>query len=52
MPVRLNDTEALRMDEARRPKGLSRSTFLRMALLEKLDRDEAIRETLRNPSDG
>ena len=46
VPVRLNDAEALRMDEARRPKGLARSAYLRMALLEKLDRDgRAERET-------
>jgi hypothetical protein len=45
IPTRLNDEETYRMDAARLPKGLSRSGYLRMALLEKLEREDREKTT-------
>ncbi|MBA2678427.1 MAG: ribbon-helix-helix protein, CopG family [Ktedonobacteraceae bacterium] len=41
VPTRLNEDEAQRLDKARRANGLTRSAYVRMALLEKLTREDA-----------
>jgi hypothetical protein len=53
VPVRLSAGEQKRLDAARTPKGLSRSAYIRMTLLEKLWEEEELRrikfEGLRGP---
>jgi len=40
VPIRLTEEEAMRLDNLRRKKGLGRSSFIRMKLLECMEQDE------------
>lgn len=40
VPIRLSEEEAERMDNLRRKKGLGRSAYIRMNLLECMDKEE------------
>lgn len=40
IPTRMTDDETLRLDTVCRAKGLTRSSYVRMAVLERIERDE------------